>query len=164
MSDRAPSERLRQGFVLLAGAVVFVLVVGTEPDHFFRVPLGLGLVYLVAAIVGGREGGYWATAVVLVGWGAVVLYAQESRPENIDISGLYLLGAGAGATVGALLSRAGFAVDAVGAAGTIAAAGLILAFSGRWDALTDARYYALIVGVVGLGNVIAGAVGSRSHA
>ena len=37
-------------------------------------PLGIGLVYLLAAAVGGRRGGYWATATVLVGWGAAVVW------------------------------------------------------------------------------------------
>ncbi len=39
MSDRAPSLRLRQDLALLAGALVFSLVVGPKP---YLVPLGVG--------------------------------------------------------------------------------------------------------------------------
>jgi len=59
---RSPALRLRQGFVLLAGAIVFLLVVGSGPDTFYWTPLGIGLVYLPAAVAGGRAGGYWSGA------------------------------------------------------------------------------------------------------
>lgn len=162
MSDRPSSLRLRQGLVLLAGAVIFALVVGSEPGRFFWVPLGIGLVYLAAAIAGGRRGGYWATAVVLLGWGAAVLWAREGRPD-LDFSGLYLLGAGAGATVGVVLQRRGFAVDALGLTATVALAGLVLALAPQWpEVIEEARTYALLVGLVGLVNVVLGALGRRS--
>ena len=53
--------------------MVFALVVGAAEDRFYLTPLGLGLIYLAAAVLGGRRGGYWATTVVLLGWGAAVL-------------------------------------------------------------------------------------------
>ena len=147
--------------MLLAGAIVFLLVVGTGPQTFYNTPLGIGLVYLAAAVVGGKQGGYWATAVVLVGWGAAVVYVRQVQPD-LDLAGLYLAGAGIGATVGVLLSRAGFAVDPLGATATVAIAGVILAFEPRWtDVLGEARTYALIVGAIGLGNAVAGAVARR---
>jgi len=80
-SGRSRALRLRQGFVLLAGAIVFSLVVGSGPDTFYWTPLGIGLVYLAAAVVGGRAGGYWSGALVLVGWGAAVAYARWARPD-----------------------------------------------------------------------------------
>jgi len=70
--------RLRQGLVLLLGAAVFAAVVGPEPDRFYLTPLGLGLAYLAAAAAGGRRGGYWATAIVLVAWGLAVFWMRES--------------------------------------------------------------------------------------
>lgn len=98
---------------------------------------------------------------VLVGWGAAVLYVREARPD-LDLAGLYLAGAGLGATVGILLARAGFAVDALGATATIAIAGVILAFEPRAsDVLGDARTYALAVGAIGVGNAVASAVARR---
>lgn len=153
---RSPSVRLRQGLILLLGALVFAIVTGRAGDRFYWTPLGLGLVYLLAAVVGGRRGGYWATALVLVGWGAAVVWAQRGRPD-LDLAGLYLLGAGAGATVGVLLSRRGFVVDPLGMAVTIMLAGLLLALASRWpQVLEESRTYALLVGVVGLANVLAG--------
>ena len=161
VQDRPPDERLRQGLVLLAGSIVFLLVVGTGPQTFYNTPLGIGLVYLAAAVVGGKQGGYWATAVVLVGWGAAVVYARQVQPD-LDLAGLYLAGAGLGATVAVLLSRAGFAVDPLGATATVAIAGVILALEPRWtEVLGEARTYALIVGVVGLGNAVAGIAARR---
>ena len=147
--------------MLLAGSIVFLLVVGTGPESFYSTPLGIGLVYLAAAIAGGRQGGYWATAVVLVGWGAAVVYVRQVQPD-LDLAGLYLAGAGLGATVGVLLSRAGFAVDPLGVTATIAIAGVILALEPRWtEVLGEARTYALIVGAIGLGNAVAGAAARR---
>lgn len=156
---RPPSTRLRQGGALLVGALVFALVVGPDPAHFYLTPLGLGLIYLVAAGLGGRRGGYWATALVLIGWGAAVVVVREARPD-LDTAGLYMLGAGAGAVIGVLLARRGFVVDALGLAATITAAGALLAFAGQWpDVLEETRSYALLVGLVGLGNMVAGALG-----
>lgn len=159
---RPPATRLRQGLVMLLGALVFALVAGAEPGRFYLTPLGLGLIYLAAAALGGRRGGYWATASVLVGWGAAVFWARQGRPD-LDVAGLYLLGAGLGATAGILLGRRGFAVDPLGLAATIAVAGLLLAFAPRWpEVLEEARVYALLVGAVGLANAVAGAVSLRA--
>ncbi len=55
-SGRSPALRLRQGFVLLAGAIVFSLVVGSGPDTFYWTPLGIGLVYLASAVNGRSRG------------------------------------------------------------------------------------------------------------
>jgi len=159
--ERSPDERLRQGLVLLAGAIVFILVVGNGPNTFYSTPLGIGLVYLAAAVAGGKQGGYWATAVVLVGWGAAVFYVRNVQPD-LDLAGLYLLGAGLGASVGILLARAGFAVDPLGLTGTVVIAGAILAFASRSpEVIGEARTYALVVGAIGLGNAVAGAVARR---
>jgi hypothetical protein len=158
VESRPPAVRLRQGLAILAGALLFALVAGAEPDRFYLTPLGLGLIYLAAAALGGRRGGYWATAVVLVGWGAAVFWARQGRPD-LDTAGLYLLGAGIGATAGVLLGRRGFAVDPLGLTATIAAAGLLLALAPRWpEVLQEARTYALLVGAVGLANAVAGAI------
>jgi hypothetical protein len=163
MSDRSPDLRLRQGLVLLAGAVLFAILVGPDADNFYLVPLGVGLIYLAAAAAGGRDGGYWATAVVLVGWGLAVVWVREGNPD-LDTAGLYLLGAGLGAIAGVLLARRGFAVDPLGLATTVALAGLVLAFAAQWsEVLEDARTYALLVGLVGLVNVAIGGAGGRGR-
>lgn len=160
---RTPALRLRQGLVLLAGALLVAVLLGGDARNFAYTPFGLGLTYLAAAAVGGRRGGYWATALVLVGWGADVVWARRGRPD-LDIAGLYLAGAGIGAVAGVLLSRRGFAVDPLGLAATVLAAGLLLSFAARWsEVLEDARTYAILVGLVGLGNVVAGAAGGSDE-
>ena len=155
--------RIRQGLLLLAGAVALVLLVDGVVA-FFWTPLILGLAYLAAAGAGGRSGGYWATACVLSGWGLFVVIAGESSFTDIDTSGLYLLGAGLGAVVGILLARAGFAVSDLGLAATVAVAGLILAISPEApDVLYDERTFAIALGLVGLFNVGIGAAAGRSE-
>ncbi len=151
-SERSPALRLRQGFVLLAGAIVFSLVVGSGPDTFYWTPLGIGLVYLASAISGGRRGGYWSGALVLVGWGVAVAYARQARPD-LDIAGLYLVGAGLGAAAAVAAQRFAIKTDALGATLTVVVAGLILALSGQYSELTEARTYAGFVGAVGLVNI-----------
>ena len=158
-AEKPPAMRIRQGLALLVGAVVLALLVeGTLA--FFWTPLILGLTYLVAAGIGGRNGGYWATACVLTGWGLAVVISGEATLTDIDTSGLYLLGAGLGAVAGILLARARFAVSDLGLAATVAAAGLILAISPTFpDLLYDARTFAIAIGLVGLLNVGLGAAG-----
>lgn len=153
--------RLRQGVILLIGAIVIVLSIGSSPTGFYWTPLALGLVYLAGALSGGPQGSYWATAVVLIGWGAAVVVVRQLNP-NLDTSGLYLLGAGLGATTGMLLSRRGFAVDPLGMTLTIAVGGGALALESRYGSvLGDARFYALLLGAVGLVNVLLGAFASQ---
>jgi len=158
VASKPGKVRLRQGLLLLAGGLALELLVAQGSLRFYWTPLILGLAYLAAAAAGGRTGGYWATACVLVGWGLSVVLIGETRPREVDVSGAYLLGAGAGAAVGALLARAKFEVGQLGLGVTVAAAGLILALSPRApDVLYDARTYALALGAVGLFNVALGA-------
>lgn len=158
-SGRTSALRLRQGLVLLAGSIVFAVLVGGSAEAFYWTPLGIGLVYLAASIAGGREGGYWSGALVLCGWGAAVAYARHARPD-LDLAGLYLAGAGLGATAAIAAQRAGVRSDSLGAAGTVALVGAVLAVSGHWSQLTQARTYALLVGAVGLINVVWALVGA----
>jgi hypothetical protein len=160
LSERPPQQRLRQGAVLLAGGLVLALVLGDEPRRFFFVPIGLGVVYLLAALAGGRRGSYWATALVLLGWGAAVVFVREARPD-LDTAGLYLLGSGLGVVAGLLLARRGLAVDPLGLGGTVVLAGAILTLAPQVAAFTEARTYALAVGLVGLVNVLLGLLAQR---
>jgi len=153
--------RLRQGVILFLGAIVIVLAIGASPTGFYWTPLALGLVYLAGALSGGPQGSYWATAVVLIGWGAAVVAVRQLNP-NLDTSGLYLLGAGLGATTGVLLARRGFAVDPLGMTLTVAVGGAVLALESRYSSvLGNARFYALLLGAVGLVNLLLGAMASE---
>lgn len=162
-SSRPSALRLRQGMVLLVGSLVFALLVGAGPETFYWTPLGIGLVYLAAAAAGGREGGYWAGALVLCGWGAAVVYARQGRPD-LDIAGLYLAGAGVGASLAIAARRIGVRADPLGAALAIVLAGVILALSGEAAQLTEARTYALLVGAIGLINVVWALLADRRRA
>jgi len=154
MSSKAPGVRLNQAILLLAGALFLVFVVAPEADRFYWTPLTIGLAYLGAAIAGGRDGGHWATACALTGWGAAVVLAGAARPD-LDVSGLYLTGAGLGAVAGLLLQRAGFSVNPMGLAVTIAAGGLVLALTTQAPGLLDdARTYAALIGAVAVVNIV----------
>lgn len=154
---RARPARLRQGAVLLLGAIAITLLIGASPTGFFWTPLAVGLVYLAAALCGGPTGSYWASAVVLVGWGAAVVVVRQLGP-NLDTSGLYLVGAGAGASIGLVLARRGFAVSPLGMTLTIMVGGGLLAFEEHLTSvLGDARFYALFLGLVGVVNLVLGA-------
>ncbi len=152
-SSKASNIRVGQAVLLLAGALFLVVVVAPDDGRFYWTPLTLGLAYLGAAIVGGRDGGHWATACALTGWGVAVVFAGAVRPD-LDISGLYLAGAGLGMTAGLLLQRAGFDVDALGLAVTVMAGGLILAFTTQAvGVLDDARTFAAALAVVAVANI-----------
>ena len=149
MSPKPPVVRLNQAILLLAGAVFLVFVVAADDDRFYWTPLTIGVAYLGAAIAGG----HWATACALTGWGAAVVLAGAARP-NLDVSGLYLTGAGLGAAAGVLLQRAGFSVDPMGLALVIIGGGLALAFTTQAPGLLDeAATYAVIMGIVAIVNI-----------
>ena len=160
VEDRPPRTRLGQGVLLVVGAVLIEFVVGAESSRFTLVPLALGLVYLAAALAGGPRGGYWATTLVLLGFGIAVVVVDRASPE-LATPGVYLLGAGAGALLAAVLSRRGVAADAVGAAGTVLLIGLVLALTTQVGELAETRTFAVAVGLVGLVNLVIGAIALR---
>ena len=162
MSETSRGLRIRQGLLLLVGALALDLLVAGGTLDFFWTPLIIGVTYLAAASSGGRAGSYWATACVLTGWGLAVVFIGEVKPTDIDTSGAYLFGAGIGSVVGLMLMQARFAVSAMGLAATVAAAGLLLALSAAFpDVLEDARTYAALIGLVGLVNVVLGVMPER---
>ncbi len=87
---------------------------------------------------------------VVTAWGLGVVLVGEAVVESVTPQAGYLLAAGAGALAAALLGRAGYAVDALGIAGAVFAAGLIYALEPRVEALGYARTYAAAIAVVGL--------------
>lgn len=161
---RTPANRIIQGLLLLAGAGLLEFAVGGDRIAFHWTPLILGLTYLVAALVDGPRGGYWATALALSGWGLAVAYLGEVRPPDVDVAGAYLAGVGLAGVAAAVLRGRGVALSDVGFALTVAGAGLVLALSPRFEALVDATTYAIALGAVGIVNVVAGAARLRPGA
>jgi len=143
------SPRRTQGAVLIGGGALLYLLVEVGDLRFEWTPLLVGLSYLVAAVLGGRRGSYWATACVITGWGAgVVLLAETTIDVSSDAGSL--LAAGTGALVAAGLGRAGWAVDALGIAACVFLAGALFAFEPRSEALGMASTYAAALAVIGL--------------
>ena len=154
--------RIAQGLALATGAVALEVLVARGSTPFYWTPLIIGLAYLAAAAFGGRTGGHWPTATVLCGWGLAVVIAGSARPD-LDTAGLYLAGAGVGASVGVVLSRAGFEFEPLGATVTVAAAGFVLALAPRVDALVDAQTFAILLGLVALVNLLLGVRAQRAE-
>ena len=100
------------------------------------------------------RGGRWATALVLLGFGAAVVLVIEGI-TGVPAPGAYLTGAGLGAVAAAALDRAGFDVDPLSVAAAIVVVGLLVALAPlRPDLLARAETYAVLVGLVGAGNVL----------
>jgi len=150
--------RLLQAGAFLLGALALEALVERGSTPFYWTPLIIGLSYLGAAVAGGRTGGHWPTACVLLGWGAVVAWAGQARPEDVDLAGAYLAGGGAGVLVAGALLRRGFKVDVIGLGAAAIGAGLVLAFASRHDGLVEARTFAIALAVVALVNVALGLV------
>ena len=158
MGPAAKPARVRfvQAAAFLLGALALEALIERGSTPFYWTPLIIGLSYLGAAIAGGKSGGHWPTACVLVGWGAVVVWAALARPVDVNLEGAYLVGAGAGVLVAGVLLRRGFKVDVVGLGVAAVAAGLVLALAARHDAATEARTFAIALAVVALVNVALG--------
>ncbi|MBA2567472.1 MAG: hypothetical protein H0V08_06745 [Thermoleophilaceae bacterium] len=90
---------------------------------------------------------------MLVGWGVAVVFAGAARPD-LDIAGLYMVGAGLGAVAGLCLRRAGVDVDPLGLAVAITAGGLILTVAAQAPSvLENARTYAGLLALVAVANL-----------
>jgi len=154
---RSPGNRVVQGVLLGGGAALLAVTAGGDRIPFYWTPLILGLTYLVAAIVDGPRGGYWATALGLTGWGLAVVYVGEARPTDIDTAGAYLAGAGLAGVVAAVLRRRGFLISDLGFAATVALGGVTLALTPQASGtLDDATTYAIALGAVGVLNMAGG--------
>jgi|GEM_PF-2570800 len=154
---RTAGNRVIQGLLLLGGAGLLEFSAGADRVAFYWTPLIIGAIYLLAAVIDGPRGGYWATALGLTGWGLAVAYSGAVRPPDVDIAGVYLAGVGLAVLAAALLRARGFVISEAGLALTVVGAGLLLALSPRADALVDATTYVIAIAVVGALNAAAGA-------
>lgn len=151
---KASSVRLRQAAIFAVGALGMLLFLGNAVD-FTWTPLALGVVYLVAAGAGGRTGGHWGSACVLIGWGiAVALDFQTTI--SYGPAPLYLAGVGLGGIAAALLARAGFSTDMFGVTATIALAGVFLGASDNVGVLLEGWTYAALLAIVAVVNLALG--------
>lgn len=80
----------RTGAVLLTAAVL-VGVIGFAIDAgyaniagFFLMPLLSGLGFLAAALVSGRDGGLWPTALTTTGWGLLIQLTFHGLVPGVD--------------------------------------------------------------------------------
>ena len=144
------SPRRRQGAVLLGGAVALYVLLELGSLPFFWTPLIVGLAYLAAAGSAGPRGSYWATGVVFACWGLGVVALGERWVTDVDPASGYLVAVGIGACAAAGLVRAGYAVDLLGVAVSVLAAGLVFLLADRVEALGEATTYAAALAVVGL--------------
>lgn len=80
--SRAADRPTARAVVLAVGAVVVYLLLDSGRAAFEQVPLLVGLVYLAAAAVGGRDGALWAPGCIVTGWGLanVALGAPSLEP------------------------------------------------------------------------------------
>lgn len=153
--------RVRQIVCFLAGALAMELLVDQGEVRFYWTPLILGLTYLAAAAVGGRHGGHWSGATTLTGFGLAVAYAGHEHPQNVDISGLYVLGAGLAFAIGAVAASRGWPISTVSMGVTLAIVGGLLAFSGQVDQFVDGRWYVYLLAAVAVANALAAALALR---
>jgi hypothetical protein len=153
--------RFVQAGAFLLGALALEALIERGSTPFYWTPLIIGLSYFAAAVAGGKGGGHWPTACVLIGWGAVVVWIAGARPADIDPGGAYLVGVGAGVLVAGVLLRRGFKVDVVGLGGAAVGAGLLLALAARSDRLVEARTFAIALAVLAIVNVALGLAARR---
>jgi len=151
-TPKPATTRRAQGAVFLTGALGYYawMKVGNVP--FYWTPLGIGLIYLIAAGAGGPRGGHWATGCVIATWGLGVVLLVELDLELRGV-GVYIVALGLGALIAAALARRGFAVDVLGVAGAILAAGVLLLLEPELGAAGNPDVYAAGLALLGVVNL-----------
>ena len=143
-----PARRGWRWVPVLTGALVETLAVGpVGPIPFYLTPLVLGLTYLAAAAVGGRDATLWAPGVVISAWGVAVALVF-SQTVHADFASVAVTALGMGATAAALLGRAGFRVDTLAVGLSVMFAGLTeLAASLGAHVLGLGWFYGALLGI-----------------
>lgn len=156
-----PTRRL-QGAILLVGAAVFYALLSDAGAAigFHWTPLVIGAVYLVAAAVGGRNGSYWSTAVVLTVFGiAPVAYYEYGA--DFSAASLYVVALGAAVLLAAQMGERGFAVSPTAVGATILALGVVYAEQTKLDVVMEPALYAGLLAAVGLVRIATGSQRGR---
>ncbi len=94
----AERRTLAPAAVLLAGAVVYGVLVGGGSLRFTTTPLLLGVIVVAAGLVGTRHR-VIGTGLVLAGWGAAVVLVDHGVVPGDRTTPAYMLGIGAGLLV-----------------------------------------------------------------
>ncbi len=116
----------------MAGGVVVALLVGDgRPLDWIWLPLVTGLVYLAAALAGGRDAALWGPALVVTGYGTGVGLTVGGPLGGALFSPVVLTAVGAGAVAAMLLPRAGIDVDGLSVAAAVLLSGLFFLLSER---------------------------------
>ena len=154
--------RLRQGAALLGGAALLQVAVAVGPLSFFWTPFFVGLAYLAAALAGGRRGGHWATATVLLPWGTTSLRCLSSAAStSASPRPISLPWAWARCSLGCC-SAADSRSTSSASEERSCSPGLFFGLDRYWvSILGRADTYAALIAVVGLWNVAAAARAPR---
>ena len=145
--------------VLVAGAVAVYALLDGGVAPFGYVPLLVGLVYLAAAAVGGKDGALWAPGCVVTGWGVANVALLEPRLEPLlrgAESAAHMTGIGLGVLALAGLQRLGVRTSTTSIALSVLLSGLV--FLGQraqgWEPLNSASGYAGLLLVYGLAELV----------
>ena len=131
MSDAA--QRLAPALVLLAGAAVYALAVGTDAVTFDATPLIVGLAAVAAGAVR-RRARLVAVGLPLVGWGAAVVLVRHGPVPDEREAAAFLVGAGLGLVAASWWCRRS-AIPVTGAAVALTVGGLSFYLAFDVDAL-----------------------------
>ncbi|MCW3012773.1 MAG: hypothetical protein JWO90_3177 [Solirubrobacterales bacterium] len=147
------SARRLQGLVLLAGAAATWLLLDSADIGFHWTPFVLGVVYLVAALLGGPGGSYWSTAVVLTvfGLGPVARFEYE---VDLSAASIYVVALGVAVLLAGRMAERGFAITQTAVGATIVALGVVFALQTELDVITEPGLYAGFLAAVGLLRVV----------
>jgi hypothetical protein len=155
---------VRGGFVrglpLLLGAVAVSAFCGSAlsglaPAHYplAYVPLIVGLALLLSALLGGRVGGGWATALVFTGWGVGAALIAAGRWQ-VDITGGYLLAVGVGVLAAGAAESMGILMTVSEVGRAVVVAGGLLLLQRTYGGLFDhGDFYAVLLALGALWDI-----------
>jgi len=154
MSSPVPSRRrpvhgrtLGSAAVVATGAAVYALLVGLHVVGFATTPLLLGMIAVVAGLVGTRRR-VVGTGLVLAGWGAAVLLVDRGVVPGARMTPAYMMGVGAGLLVAAAVAPRDERGDWL-TSGSVAAVTGPLSLYGSYDVAALGRWplwFAVMVG------------------
>ncbi|MCU1693116.1 MAG: hypothetical protein JWM64_2207 [Frankiales bacterium] len=149
MSPRSSDRPAARAAVLAAGAVLVYLLLDRGTAPFGDTPLLVGLVYLAAAVAGGRGGALWAPGCVVAGWGLANVALAEPAFADLRVpeSAAHMVGIGIGVVALAGLERAGVRSSTTSVGLSVLLSGVIFAMQrGQgYVLLNDGRGYALLL-------------------